>query len=192
MSNEKDTIEYALHAYDNFWEYYKRTLDERNHILNSYLVFVGVPISIIGIFINNIKNSISSYRYVIILLLIIIFVLGIIIYSTYIIESLVSQRYLQKIAHITQYLITHFDGKYHNVFKETYELENLFLDNRNSQTQRINKSFIIIIVSTIIIIGLFLLMFDILKWYQIILSIAFSLIVHFIVYFYYNRRIKHN
>lgn len=35
MPNEKNIIEYALHAYDTFWEYYKKTLDERNHILNN-------------------------------------------------------------------------------------------------------------------------------------------------------------
>lgn len=29
-SKEKDCIEYALHAYDIFWDYYKKTLDERN------------------------------------------------------------------------------------------------------------------------------------------------------------------
>lgn len=154
MPNEKDTIEYALHAYDTFWEYYKRTLDERNNILNNYMVFVGIPISIIGVFIENIKTNFSSYRNIIVLLLSIIFVLGIIIYSTYIIESLVSQRYLQKIAHITHYLITHFDGEYHNVFNETYGLKNLFLDDTKSKTQRINKSFIIVVVNTISIIGL--------------------------------------
>ena len=51
MPNEKNIIDYALHAYDTFWEYYKKTLDERNHILNNYLIFVGIPISIIGFFI---------------------------------------------------------------------------------------------------------------------------------------------
>lgn len=192
MQNEKDTIEYALHAYDTFWEYYKRTLDERNHILNNYMVFVGIPISIIGVFIENIKNNFNNYRLMIVLLLSIIFVLGIIIYSTYVIESLVSQRYLQKIAHITQYLITHFDRKYNNVFRETYELENLFLDSRNSQRQRINKSFIIVIVNTMSIIGLFLLLFDVLEWYKISLAIVISLVIHFVIYFYYDKQIKHN
>ena len=31
---EKDCIEYALHIYDTFWDYYKKTLDERNQIIN--------------------------------------------------------------------------------------------------------------------------------------------------------------
>lgn len=66
MSNKKETIEYALHAYDTFWEYYKKTLDERNHILNNYLVFVGIPTSIIGVFIKNIKNNLNNYKFIII------------------------------------------------------------------------------------------------------------------------------
>ena len=189
MPNEKNILEYALHAYDTFWEYYKKILDERNHILNNYLIFVGIPISIIGFFIENIKNNFNNYRYLIFLLLSIISVLGIIIYSTYVIESLVSQRYLNKISYITQYLIANFDTKYNSVFKETYDLGNLFLDNENSKRQRVNKSFIIIVVNTISIITLSLLLFNALKWYHLLLSIAISVIIHFIIYFYYIQRI---
>lgn len=39
MSDKKDIIEYALHAYDTFWEYYKKTLDERNQILRESFKF---------------------------------------------------------------------------------------------------------------------------------------------------------
>lgn len=191
MKNEKDTIEYALHAYDTFWEYYKRTLDERNHILNNYLVFVGIPTSIIGVFIENIKNNLNNYRFIFILVLSIVYILGIVIYSTYVIESIVSQRYLKKINHITQYLITHFDTKYNNVFSESYELGDLFLDNKNSYKQRINKSFIIIIINTILIV-LILLLFDVLIWCQLLLSIIISAITHFAICFYYNKQIKHS
>lgn len=192
MKNEKDTIKYALHAYDTFWEYYKRTLDERHHILNNYLVFVGIPTSIVGFFMENIKTNLNNYRFIIVLVLLIIYILGIVIFSTYVIENIVSQRYLKKIHHITQYLITHFDKKYNKVFKETYGLEDLFLDNENSQRQRVNKSFIIIVVNTIIIIALFLLLLDILIWYQLLLSIFISVIIHVVIYSYYNRQIKHD
>ena len=34
-SKDKTCIEYALHAYDILWDYYKKTLDERNHILKN-------------------------------------------------------------------------------------------------------------------------------------------------------------
>lgn len=192
MLNKKETIEYALHAYDTFWEYYKRTLDERNHILNNYLVFVGIPISIIGIFIENIKTNLNNYRFIIVLVLSIIYILGIVIFNTYIIENIVSQRYLKKIRRITQYLITNFDKEYNNVFRETYGLEDLFLDNKNSQRQCINKSFIIIVVNTMVIIALFLLLLDILIWYKLLLSILVSVIIHVIIYFYHNRHIKHD
>lgn len=192
MLNKKETIEYALHAYDTFWEYYKRTLDERNHILNNYLVFVGIPISIIGIFIENIKTNLNNYRFIIVLVLSIIYILGIVIFNTYIIKNIVSQRYLKKIRRITQYLITNFDKEYNNVFRETYGLEDLFLDNKNSQRQCINKSFIIIVVNTMVIIALFLLLLDILIWYKLLLSILVSVIIHVIIYFYHNRHIKHD
>ena len=192
MKNEKNTIEYALHAYDTFWEYYKRTLDERNHILNNYLAFVGIPTSIIGVFIENIKNNLNTYRFIIVLVLSIIYILGLVIYSTYVIENIVSQRYLKKINHITQYLIIHFDKKYNNVFLETYELGDLFLDYKNSQRQHINKSFIIIVVNTMIMIVLFLLIVDDLTWYRLLLSISISVIIHVVIYFYHNRQIIHN
>lgn len=39
-SNEKESIEYALHVYDTFWDYYKKTLDERNQIINNYIVLL--------------------------------------------------------------------------------------------------------------------------------------------------------
>lgn len=192
MKNEKNTIEYALHAYDTFWEYYKRTLDERNHILNNYLAFVGIPTSIIGVFIENIKNNLNTYRFIIVLVLSIIYILGLVIYSTYVIENIVSQRYLKKINHITQYLIIHFDKKYNNVFLETYELGDLFLDYKNSQRQHINKSFIIIVVNTMIMIVLFLLIVNDLTWYRLLLSISISVIIHVVIYFYHNRQIIHN
>ncbi len=192
MKIEKNTIEYALHAYDTFWEYYKRTLDERNHILNNYLAFVGIPTSIIGVFIENIKNNLNTYRFIIVLVLSIIYILGLVIYSTYVIENIVSQRYLKKINHITQYLIIHFDKKYNNVFLETYELGDLFLDYKNSQRQHINKSFIIIVVNTMIMIVLFLLIVNDLIWYRLLLSISISVIIHVVIYFYHNRQIIHN
>ena len=192
MSNKKESIEYALHAYDTFWEYYKKTLDERNHILNNYLAFVGIPTSIIGVFIENIKNNLNTYRFIIVLVLSIIYILGLVIYSTYVIENIVSQRYLKKINHITQYLIIHFDKKYNNVFLETYELGDLFLDYKNSQRQHINKSFIIIVVNTMIMIVLFLLIVDDLTWYRLLLSISISVIIHVVIYFYHNRQIIHN
>lgn len=192
MSNEKDIIEYTLHAYDTFWEYYKKSLDERNNILNNYMIFVGIPISIIGVFIDKIKNNFDNYLILIVLLLIIIFILGLVMYSIYIIEGLVSQRYLQRINHITQYLINNFDRSYHNVFKETYELGSLFLDNNYSKKQRLNKSFIIIIVNTIIIIGIFILLCGNTTWYQILLPTVFSIVTHIFIFVYYNKKIKHN
>lgn len=57
---EIESIEYALHVYDIFWDYYKKTLDERNQIINNYMAFVGIPITIVGLFIDKIKNNVSA------------------------------------------------------------------------------------------------------------------------------------
>lgn len=191
MSNEKDIIEYALHAYDTFWDYYKKTLEERDHILNNYMIFVGIPLSLVGVFVEKIKDNFENYKFLFILFFSIILILGFVIYSAYIIESLVSHRYLRRINHITKYLINNFDKNYQNVFKEAYELRGLFLDDNNSIKQRINKSFIIIIVNTIII-GVFLLLFDYTKWYHILLAIVISIIIHAGIFIYYNQKIKHS
>lgn len=190
MSNKKKSIEYALHSYDIFWEYYKKTLDERNHILNNYMVFVGIPISVVGIFIEKIKNNIDNYFCWIALFLCFIDFLGIIMYNSYIIESFVSEKYLKKIKHITQYLINNYDKKYNNVFKETYDLQDLFLDKKKSQEQRINKSYIIIIGNTIImIVTFFVILKNSAKWYHIIFAIIISAIIHIAIFNYYKKHI---
>lgn len=54
-SKDRDCIEYALHAYDTFWNYYKKTLDERNKIINNYIIIIGVPVSVIGVVIERKK-----------------------------------------------------------------------------------------------------------------------------------------
>lgn len=185
------SIEYALHVYDIFWDYYKKTLDERNQILNNYIIFVGIPISIVGILAEKIKCNFEENYILVCLFLCIIFTLGIVIYNTYIIESFVSQRYLQQINHITEYLINNFNSSYQNVFKETYELNNVFLDKKYSQKQRINKSFIIVIINTIIMISIFLLLFkNGLMLDLIVLSIIISVTGHYSIFFYYKRNIK--
>ncbi len=190
MSNKNKSIEYALHAYDTYWDYYKKTLDERNQILNNYLLFVGIPISIVSIFIEKIKNHIDNYYNAIILFLSIILILGIVIYNSYVIESFVSQRYLNQIKYITEYLINNFDKDYNNIFKEAYKLDHLFLDENNSEKQRINKSFIIIIVNTMIMITVFLMIFrNGLKWCYIVLSFTVSIVIHSIIFIYQKQHL---
>lgn len=189
MANKDKRIEYALHSYDTFWEYYKKTLDERNQIINNYMIFVGIPVSVFGVFIERIKNNINSYFSWIILFLCFIAFLGITMYNSYIVESFVSERYLNQIKHITEYLINNFDNDYKNVFKETYGLQNLFLDKKKSQKHRINKSFIIIICNTMIIIAVFLLIFNNnAKWYHMALAIIISAVIHIATFIYCKKK----
>lgn len=189
MLKEKDCIEYALHAYDTCWEYYNKTLDERNQILNNYMIFVGIPTSIGGIFIEKIKD-IKNYHNWVILFLSIILLLGVVIYDTYVIESFVSQRYLQQIKHITEYLVNNFDQDYLNVFRESYKMDNLLLDDNNSQKQRINKSFIIIIVNTMIMITLYsMILKSNIRWYYIIFPIVVSIAIHTIIFIYQKQHL---
>lgn len=183
-TNKNECIEYALHAYDIFWDYYKKTLDERNQILNNYLLFVGIPISITGIITEKIIDTINKYSCWLILALTIILVLGIVIYDAYIVESFISERYLHQIKEITNYLIQNYDSTYNNIFQITYSLDNLFLDGEASQKHRIRKSFIIAIINTGIIISIFcLICFNFIRWYLIALSIIVSLFLHTIIFF---------
>lgn len=189
---KRECIEYALHAYDTFWSYYKKTLDERNQILNNYMVFVGVPISVTGLLIEKISHNISYYSSWFILAFTIILVLGIVIYESYITESFISERYLKQIKCITNHLVQNYDNLYKNVFKELYTLDALFLDSGASHKHRFRKSFIIVTINTGIIIGIFGLIFlKNIKWYYILFAIIISFFVHIMIFIcckqsYYN------
>lgn len=185
MEEDKECIDYALHAYDIFWDYYKKTLDERNQIINNYMIFIGLPISLIAIFIENITDKITFFSGHFILFLLMFFILGIVIYNTYIIESYVSERYLNQLKHITNYLIQNYDEKYKNVFKETYNLQHLFLDNKNSLNQRTNKCFIIFIINTTILIYLFCFIFNSFNsWNTLFIPFVSSVLIHLTFYIY--------
>lgn len=186
-TKKRECIEYALHAYDTFWDYYKKTLDERNQLLNNYMIFVGIPVSIIGLFIEKSKNDIHIFSYIFVIFLLMIFILGVVIYNSYIIESCVSERYLKRIVCITNYLIQNYNQYCINVFEEAYNLNGLFLNKINSKWQRVNKSSILIIMNTGILIGIFLLLFNDIKWYLIILLSIFSILLHIIIFIFHNR-----
>lgn len=192
MAQKKEKcIEYALHSYEIFWNYYKKTLDERNHILNNYLFFVGIPISIFSIIVENKTDVINQYYCWIVLILTIILILGIVIYDAYIVESFISERYLQQIKQITNYLMQNYDNTYNSVFKSTYTLDYLFLNKADSQTHRIRKSFIIIVINTTIIIGIFYITFiNHIQWYHMLISSIISFFIHLII-FIFNKRSFH-
>lgn len=185
MPNTKETIEYALHAYDTFWEYYRKTLDERNQILNNYMVFVGIPISIFCVFIEKLNIYANRYLIFIIMFMIIIFVLGIVIYNTYIVECFISERYLNKIKNITRYLIDNFDTDYENVFENTYNLDDLLLDKNNLKMQRANKSSIIIADNTLIMIAIVILSFkDNISGWHVFWGVFISSMIHVAIFIY--------
>lgn len=73
-------IEYVLHIYDTIWDYYKKTLDERTQILNNYIVFVGIPISVVGIIAERLGENIIYYFKEIICILFLIVLIGIVIF----------------------------------------------------------------------------------------------------------------
>ncbi len=178
-SREEKCIEFALHAYDTFWNYYKKTLDERNQILNSYIIFVGIPVSVVGIYIDKIKDNISDYTNWFVFALVIILFLGIIIFDAYIVESFISEKYLHKIKQIVEYLEINYDSKYNEVFNKVYTLDGLFLNNRNSQKHRLRKSAIIFVINTVIISGIFCLISKInLGWCSTIISFFLSIFIH--------------
>ncbi len=190
-TREKECIEYALHAYDVFWEYYKKTLDERNQILNNYMIFVGVPISVMGIIVEKIKNAISYYFGWIIFALVIILLFGIVIYNAYIVESFISERYLKQIKNITEYLIRHFDINYKKVFSEVYSLDNLFLNRKDSAKHRLRKSALVIIVNTMIIGSIISIIsityLDEIKWYCVFSALTLSFFIHRTIFIYHKR-----
>lgn len=188
MESKEDCIGYALHAYDTFWDYYKKTLDERNQILNNYIIFVGLPISVVGLFADKIKNNISDYIYWLISALVIFLILGIIIFNAYIVESFVSEKYLNRIKHIVEYLQVSYDSRYNKVFSEAYTLDGLFLNRGESQKHRLRKSFLIIIINTVILIGIFCLVNkNNFLCCNIVISSAISVFIHMIIFLYQKK-----
>lgn len=110
---------------------------------------------------------------------VIILILGIVIFNTYIVESFISEKYLSKIKHITDYLQKNYDDSYKNVFGKLYNLNDLFLDSKASQRHRLRKSVIIIVVNTGLIISIYCLIQKcVFKWYNIILCILISIFIH--------------
>lgn len=184
---DKICIDYALHAYDIFWDYYKKTLDERNKIINNYIVFVGIPISIIGIVYEKIKDIISAYSELIAWGFVFIFLFGIVFYEAYVVESIVSEKYLCKIEEITQFLIQNYDKKFRNVFSNTYSLDNLFLNSKKSQRHKLRKSFIFIVVNTSIFICIAFLFQNKVKSFSAIMFAIFSILIHIAIFMKHKR-----
>lgn len=187
-SQDKACIEYALHVYDILWDYYKKTLDERNRILNNYILIVGIPISIIGMVVEKVKDNIQYYSNGIFLVLTIILLFGIVIYDAYIVESFISERYLKQIKYITQFLIQHYDNSHRNVFSEIYSLDRIFLNREESSKHRLKKSFLTIMSNTvIIIIMVYLRCLNQTKWYYVFLASVISVFIHMMIFAYHKR-----
>lgn len=124
------------------------------------------------------------------LILSIIFVLGLIIYNCYIVESFVSERYLKQITNITEYLIQNYDMYFNDVFKKSYDLRGVFLNKSQSQNHRLRKTAIIFVINTSIIISLyFLVCLKNFKWYYILLVIIISFMTHFAIFIYHKRKL---
>ena len=97
-------IQLIIDEYKILWDYYKKTLDERNEMFKNYSIFIGIPTTILSV----VPQFLSSYLWVIGLLLIIVSLIGISICYTYISECITSNRYLYKIDEIRSYLTNHF------------------------------------------------------------------------------------
>ena len=152
------------------------------------MIFVGIPIAVIGIIIEKKDFNLHFYSNWFILALTIILLLGIIIYDAFIVESFVSERYLKQIRNITEYLKQNYDNTYEKVFSRSYDLNNIFLNNKDSQKQRIRKSLIIFIINTAIITGIICLCFiDYAEWYFIFLSFPISLLIHISIFIYHKQ-----
>lgn len=181
-----NNIDYVLHIYDIYWDYYKQTLNERTHILNNYIIFVGVPISIMSIMIEKMKNDIELYLTGIIFLLMLILLLGIVIYYSYIVESIVSNKYLNRIEIITKYLIENYDIYTKGIFKELYCLDGLFQTATTDRNIRLSKGIIVPIINSGILSGTIYLVLRNCEynWFVTISIFFVSIYIHILVFDY--------
>ena len=140
-------IEYVLHIYDTIWDYYKKTLDERTQLLNNYIVFVGIPISAVGIIAERLGENIANFIQEIIGILILILLIGIVIFLMYIKESAVSRKYLTRIEVITDFLIERYDSDSDGLFSRLYGLDDLFHPDPMAMNIRLEKGLILPIIN---------------------------------------------
>ena len=180
-------IEYVLHIYDTIWDYYKKTLDERTQLLNNYIVFVGIPISAVGIIAERLGENIANFIQEIIGILILILLIGIVIFLMYIKESAVSRKYLTRIEVITDFLIERYDSDSDGLFSRLYGLDDLFHPETTAMNIRLGKGLILPIINSGILVGIFYL----LTAYHLnaaqmalifVISLAIQIIVFVVVY----------
>lgn len=176
-------IEYVLHIYDTIWDYYKKTLDERTQLLNNYIVFVGIPISAVGIIAERLGENIANFIQEIIGILILILLIGIVIFLMYIKESAVSRKYLTRIEVITDFLIEKYDSDSEGLFSRLYGLDDLFRPDPMAMNIRLGKGLILPIINSGILVGIFYLLTTYhLNTVQMALIFVISLAIQIIVF----------
>lgn len=176
-------IEYVLHIYDIIWDYYKKTLDERTQLLNNYIVFVGIPISAVGIIAERLGENIANFIQEIIGILILILLIGIVIFLMYIKESAVSRKYLTRIEVITDFLIEKYDSDSEGLFSRLYGLDDLFHPDPMAMNIRLGKGLILPIINSGILVGIFYLLTTYhLNTVQMALIFVISLAIQIIVF----------
>lgn len=176
-------IEYVLHIYDTIWDYYKKTLDERTQLLNNYIVFVGIPISAVGIIAERLGENIANFIQEIIGILILILLIGIVIFLMYIKESAVSRKYLTRIEVITDFLIEKYDSDSEGLFSRLYGLDDLLHPDPMAMNIRLGKGLILPIINSGILVGIFYLLTTYhLNTVQMALIFVISLAIQIIVF----------
>ena len=176
-------IEYVLHIYDTIWDYYKKSLDERTQLFNNYIVFVGIPISAVGIIAERLGENIANFIQEIIGILILILLIGIVIFLMYIKESAVSRKYLTRIEVITDFLIERYDSDSDGLFSRLYGLDDLFHPETTAMNIRLGKGLILPIINSGIMVGIFYLLAEYhLNAVQMALIFVISLAIQIIVF----------
>ena len=176
-------IEYVLHIYDTIWDYYKKSLDERTQLFNNYIVFVGIPISAVGIIAERLGENIANFIQEIIGILILILLIGIVIFLMYIKESAVSRKYLTRIEVITDFLIERYDSDSEGLFSRLYGLDDLFHPDPMAMNIRLGKGLILPIINSGILVGIFYLLTTYhLNTVQMALIFVISLAIQIIVF----------
>ena len=176
-------IEYVLHIYDTIWDYYKKSLDERTQLFNNYIVFVGIPISAVGIIAERLGENIANFIQEIIGILILILLIGIVIFLMYIKESAVSRKYLTRIEVITDFLIEKYDSDSEGLFSRLYGLDDLFHPDPMAMNIRLGKGLILPIINSGILVGIFYLLTTYhLNTVQMALIFVISLAIQIIVF----------
>ena len=133
-------LDFVLEEYKILWDYYKKTLEQRNEMIKNYSLFMGILSAILAI----IPNFVNINNKIIVVLLIAASFIGLSISFSYMSESITSRRYLRKIAEISEIITSET-----NIPKKIFDKSDVYNNKTVSLITSLSKCFPLSLISSL-------------------------------------------